>query len=83
MLVIISILFVSILGVLIRIYFFTRPENLNPGDIVIVRNPYCEKAMMNMLTEVINVLSSEVVQVRGIGTTVSMNKKRGSVNQCK
>lgn len=74
-LIIVSVLLASILVILIRIYHFICPEDLRAGDIVIVTNPHCEDMMMNMVTEVINILSPEVVQVRGIRTTVSMSKK--------
>ena len=74
-LVTVSTLLILILVVLIRIHIFIRPGNLNAGDIVIVTNPHCENEMMNMVTEVISVLSPEAIQVRGIRTTVSMHKK--------
>jgi hypothetical protein len=69
--VLLSITLILTIVILIKL----QPEKLREGDIVIVRDPHCEPEMMNMVTIVLNVLSLSTVQVRGIKTTVVLNRK--------
>ncbi len=74
-LVLIGIFLVIILVILIKIYNIIRPGDLKEGDIVIVTNPHCGEKEMNMITEVIHILSPSTVQLRGAKTTISMHRK--------
>jgi len=49
-------------------------ENLSTGDIVIIKHPN-RPELMNMITEVIFVNNSKIVNVRGIGTTMNIERK--------
>lgn len=53
---------------------YTPQERLQPGDIVILIDPDSPNTK-NMITEVINVFSWKIVQVRVAGTTMTFQRR--------